>query len=771
MTAFIKPASQVFPAGPWRARWIWADGAPTGRHAVWLTASFDLDTVPEAAPARWCAVSRAAVFVNGMEAGRGPVRSNPRRQPYEDLDLAPHLRVGTNRIAVVAHSYAGATPWYLPMPPFASDLAAGAFVFEADLGSSWVTTDESWAATVLAGWGSTPGHGISGRGIELVDTRSLPADWTTADAAAPALVRSASAVGEPGRHTPPSYPIGPFGSRPISPVDPRPVTFADRGDGTWSTDRIVAGTLLVDLEGPDGSQATVRIAELVDGDGRPRANEHDAAVRVTCDGTRRQVESLDLYGGQGALVEADPGVVVHTVVVNERLYPVTGGHAFTCSDPVLETIHAVGRRSVTLNSTDAYTDCPTREQRAWAGDSVVHQMVDLTTNDDWALARRNVFLIADSKRPDGMLPMAVAGDAEDADFAIIPDWALHWVHAVWNLYRYTGDRDDIAELLPTVEGVLRWFEPFLDGGLLRDVFGWVIVDWSSVRTSGASCALNGLWGRGLVEFAEMADWSGDAGRAAWARRRHRQLADAFEAFWDPDRARYVDSIEGRRATDPGEFRTASEHGQASALVGGVVPAERIARLVEVLQDPRDRVWATFSAPDGPAEPNSEVPVGGAYLRAGHPDPWWDVDGLVVAQPFFSYVVHDALVAAGRSDLVAERCRRWEIALERCATSWTETWFGGTISHGWSSTPTRDLVQRVLGVTPAEPGFAVAAVDPALGSLEWAAGTVPTPHGTLSLRVDSDHIHIDSPIPVTVAGVRLAAGTHDVPTPPTRMEHA
>src|SRR5690606_2480093 len=123
----------------------------------------------------------------------------------------------------------------------------------------------------------------------------------------------------------------------------------------------------------------------------------------------------------------------------------------------------------------------------------------------------------------------------------------------------------------------------------------------------------------------------------------------------------------------------------------------------------------FSVPDGPAEPGAEAPVGGAYLRDGHPEPWWDVGRQVVrAQPFFRYVVHDALVAAGRADLLPGLLRDWTAALARCDSSLTETWFGGTVSHGWSATPTRDLVQRVLGVTPAEPGFAVASVQPALG---------------------------------------------------------
>jgi hypothetical protein len=210
---------------------------------------------------------------------------------------------------------------------------------------------------------------------------------------------------------------------------------------------------------------------------------------------------------------------------------------------------------------------------------------------------------------------------------------------------------------------------------------------------------------------------------------------------------------------------ASQHGQAAALVGGLVPAGRAARLVELLTDRSGHVDAAFSNPTGPVSPNSEQEVGGAALRSPHPEPWWDVDRLLVrAQPFFRYVVHDALAAAGRADLIADACLDWTVALERCRTSWTETWYGGTVSHGWSSTPTRDLVQRVLGVTPATPGFTVASVDPALGAgLEWARGAVPTPAGLLrvDVRDGGREVEVDSPVPFVLDRVRREAGTHQV----------
>ena len=139
-----------------------------------------------------------------------------------------------------------------------------------------------------------------------------------------------------------------------------------------------------------------------------------------------------------------------------------------------------------MNSFDSFTDCPTREQRAWVGDGVVHQMVHLTTNEDWRLAR-NYLTLGDSPRPDHMLPMSVVGEIEVNGGITIPDWALHWVHGVHNQYRHDGDRDLLLTVLPTVEKVLRWYLPYVGpSGAIEDVPEWNLVDWASVFSTGRS---------------------------------------------------------------------------------------------------------------------------------------------------------------------------------------------------------------------------------------------------------------------------------------------
>ncbi|MGA0263519.1 MAG: alpha-L-rhamnosidase C-terminal domain-containing protein [Ilumatobacteraceae bacterium] len=742
-----------FPGGRWSARWIWPHRSTdwdheTRRRTAAFRTSFDLHEVPPVVPARLAVVGRATWYVNGHEVGRGPVRVNPRRMRWDDADIAPFLRPGRNEIAVLATADVDATAWSMPLPD-SVDLRTGALVFEVHLGDGRVVaSDGTWFGTILPGWSATPSFSLLKRGDELVDLRSLPDGWLTGDLSTTwPLVREqrATVFGGSGRKVPPTYPVGPWAGRPTSRPVPTTIPLRETQPGEFVADRIVVGTVLVDVEGPAGAVVQLHGAERLH-DGRPADEAYDSSVFVVLDGTRRVVESVDLFGVHGIRVSGTSSEVrVHAVSIVERLHPVTGDHTFHSSDPLLDRIVEVGRRTVSISSLDSYVDCPTREQRAWTGDSVVHQLVDLTTNDDWSLARWHPVLAA-SPRADGMIPMSVAGEIEHDDMSIVPDWALHWIHSVHNLYRYCGDRDEIRGLLAVVEGVLRWFDDRTDHtGLPVEMPGWVLVDWSAVHTDGANSTIAGLWGRALLEFAEMSDWLGDGGRAAWARARHGRLVEGFERFWDPSRRLYVDSVIGDQ-----RLPMASQHAQASAIVGRLAPRERWSRLVEVVTDGEHLVHAAFARTDGPSDPGSETELGGAYLYTGHPEPWWDTERQIVrAQPFFRYVVHDALADAGRSELLPDMLLDWEDLLARCATSFGEVWYGGTRCHGWSSTPTRDVIQHVLGVVPAEPGFASVRIEPALGPLTWAEASCPTPRGRLSVRVDSEAVEVTTPVPATV----------------------
>jgi hypothetical protein len=289
-----------------------------------------------------------------------------------------------------------------------------------------------------------------------------------------------------------------------------------------------------------------------------------------------------------------------------------------------------------------------------------------------------------------------------------------------------------------------------------------------VPTAGASAALNALWGRGLREFKQLAEMVGDSGRAEWAGAAWVQLRKSFQQFWDPEREVYVDHI-----VDDERQRPVSQHTNAAAIVARLTRGIDVESLLETILDTDRIVHASGLLPGQEALLDGADSAGDMYrdsttLVTGPAEPWWDTErGIVAAQPFFRYVVHDAAAVADRADLIPALCRDWRRMAGRSATTFSETWFGGSHCHAWSATPTRDLMQYTLGVTPASPGFARARVAPVLGDLAWARGAVPTPAGLLSVDARPDRVLIDTPVETNVvfAGIdtRVQAGEHELTT--------
>ena len=116
-------------------------------------------------------------------------------------------------------------------------------------------------------------------------------------------------------------------------------------------------------------------------------------------------------------------------------------------------------------------------------------------------------------------------------------------------------------------------QPYIDDrGTLRDVPEWNLIDWSSVFSSHRSLLITGLWARDLAEYAEMADWLGNAASAAWARALWKQARQGYEDFWDPARGSYIDHIvEGERQP------AMSQAAGAVAIVSGLGPSRSLGR--------------------------------------------------------------------------------------------------------------------------------------------------------------------------------------------------
>jgi hypothetical protein len=827
MSAPVTPND--FPEIRWRGHWMWVEspamsGSPFGAmsggekraeaHGLFRKA-FTLGRVPERAPARVTADSRYVLFANGQEAFRGPLRSQPRRMYYDLLDLAPYLKVGENAIAVYVKYYGAAKSYWIPAVANMTLGKSGVLVFEANLGEAgWLVSDGSWKALKSDAWSEVDvseepvGGGIP---VEVFDARRFPHGWEQPgfddSAWGNAALVPAVHIGGFARTQPPTDPYGPLHPRPITrlegeirvpaaiqveyllhPVDlsadspakrveasiAAPVTGSERAAGfpvqmtvpsggvvrlILDMGRIVSGFPQFEVEAPAG--AIFDFSYVEDPIAAPASiGGMHTGTRYVARGADDRFQVFDSNGFRYAYLLAhnvSGPVTLKGFSVKENLYPWAEGAGFECSDDALNRIFRAGIRTVQLNSHDAFLDCPTREQRAWVGDSVVHQMVHLATNLDWRLAWHYLTL-GNSPRYDGILPMSVAGEIEASGGITIPDWALHWVHGVYNLYRFGGDKKRVKSFMPTVERILRWYEPYqTSAGLLKDLVEWNLVDWASISSEDTTSVITALWARGLHEFAEMAAWLGENASHEWAEELYAKARAGFEAFWDEARGSYVDHVVG------GVCRPEmSQLGGALAIVSGLAPQQRWGRIVETISGPARLVEAAWTGGAG-----DEVMRKVVRQMQGIYEPDWDVENeIVLVQPFMQYVVHDAVAQAGEAGRLPGLYRRWSQFLVDGYDTIGECWSWGTHVHGWSCTPTRDMIFYTLGVTPAEPGYTVARIAPRLGGLAWAEGKAPTPHGLIAVRATAKQVAVDSPVPVIVdlegqPPQTLPAGRHEV----------
>ncbi|GAA3731291.1 hypothetical protein GCM10022239_04870 [Leifsonia bigeumensis] len=799
----------------WQGEWIWSAGAdhpkPTSRFGglpatdigdtkVLFRREFSLNDLAQTARVRVASNSRHILYVNGHEVLRGPIRSSARELFHDLVDISEYLVIGVNCIAVLVRYYGFPTSWWEPTP-MTGPGAAGGLVLEAqfDTGHSetvTLLTGPSWRAQIAKAWTPhRPTDEISAQIPEVIDAARFDPAWTMPgfddSSWEPAVPDATVQFGRPPSTRPPSEPFGTPLGNPLPRPEPRrrepcavwhvPLAGSAADSPTvlremlvqlagtelpdadqktplpaeipshtgWVLDLggIVSGILSFRLTADPGVRLAVSLVEVLESFALDSANYIEYTARGDADG----YDSLEFMGGRYAIVTTiGAGTLrLDEFAVVEHLRPRPTGPSFSCDDEALNRLHAVALRTVDLCSRDAYLDCPTREQRAWVADSVIHQSVDLTNNTNWSLAIRNVQLLGRA-RGDGLLPMVAAADFSDPGLVTIPDASLHWTRTVHNLYRYTGDEALIAGLMPTFESVLRWFLPFQgDDGLLRDVTGWVLIEWAPTEVEGAVAALNGLWGRALLDFAEIAEWLGDQSRARWARTVHTRLREGFERFWDAERGIYTDSLQnGARS------RRLSEHANAAAVVGGLVPDSRRARLAEVLLDRARVVDPTMLIADYTPSMFFRQTLELRYK------PNWDVEhDLVAAQPFFRYVVHDALALLGRADALPALLHDWDRMLAIGPSALREVWRGQSYAHAWSATPARDLVRYVAGISPAEPGFATVRIEPRLGPLRKLEVTAPTPHGPVHVEVEDGLLTMESPRPVYLVGLGGAVDEH------------
>jgi hypothetical protein len=294
--------------------------------------------------------------------------------------------------------------------------------------------------------------------------------------------------------------------------------------------------------------------------------------------------------------------------------------------------------------------------------------------------------------------------------------------------------------------LLNQFESYIGkNGLISEAPNYMFMDW--VEIEGFNCHhppavigqgyMTAIYYRALEDGKKLAELLGDSSRAEGFSRLRTAVSEAFDKeLWSERDKLYIDGKPFATSVKPNEW----------------MPADKEIR-TESTQVNALAVWAGLASGHKATEVMARV--------MARPN--------LNCQPYFMNFVLSALGSARLLDEhLLEQLHRWHI--EPDTQSFYEMWGTGDLSHAWNATPLFQLSGVVLGVRPIQPGFVEFEVTPNLVGMDWAKGTVPTPHGDIkvSCKRARSQIQVDLEVPsgthALCFGERLGPGTYHLKSP-------
>ncbi|MEK8128790.1 family 78 glycoside hydrolase catalytic domain [Paenibacillus filicis] len=744
--------------------------------------------------------SRYIVYVNGIYAGRGPCRSDPRWQYVDEIPVSKLLRPGRNCIAVMVLYYGYGTGQSIDRIPA---LLAELRVSGPEGGTIRIGTDSTWLCRKADAYDAEAPrvNGCQGP-IEIYDARLDTGDWHQPDAAEEGWENAQSrgfrlspfwnflrrpiplleekeldALRVVNRGIVPMRPassermhldiieetkgIGLSGASPsdtVKDVWSESPSSAEAEVLTYDFGRIEPGYLQLEVTGTSGTVIDVVYAEeLWEGKALLNPNNNRSIDRFILSEGRRRLEVG--FGWKACRyvqlrirhADARP-VCVHRVGLRTRRYPMAQHASFRCSDPALQRIWDISEHTLRICMQDAFVDSPSREQQQWMGDGRWQALYQTYYSGDGRLHRKLLEQVGQSQDWQGMTAQRYPDGHHN--YPPIPSFCLHWISSFGEYLEAYGDDGLLAEWWPNIMQALRWFSGFEnEAGLLVDVPYWAYVDageaplgrWPDVERGGIVTSLNLLYLEAMRQAILYARQVGDQEADNYYTRASDRLADGIkQALWLPEVGTYTECLV-KGVPSP----LYSESANALALV-----------VLHRAEDERSQsIYKAVFSPEA----------------AGC---------AIAASPFFMLVVYRALCKLGREERMLELVReRYGPMVEAGATTVWE-WWGlfypdkqsgevqfSSACHAWGSMPVYMFLQSVLGVRSLKPGHQVVEIAPRLlGGLAWAEGAIPTKCGVLAVRVEREaelaggiRLNLTVPKGVTVLseGASYGAGEHVV----------
>jgi alpha-L-rhamnosidase len=407
-------------------------------------------------------------------------------------------------------------------------------------------------------------------------------------------------------------------------------------------------------------------------------------------------------------VQYDADVMADSISMLYEFANVTERGNFRSSDTELNKIYDVAKYTFHLNTREFFIDGIKRDRWVWSGDAYQSYLMNYYSFFDAETVKRTLW--------------AQRGkDPVTAHINTIMDYSFYWFLGIYDYYQYTGDKKFVQDIYPRMQSLMTYINGRKNkNGLLEWIPGdWIFIDWADKLSKEGEVSFEQLlYARSLETLSECARLANDeAGAAAYAQQSAELKKKLFDLYWNKEKQALVHSRINGKATDNvtryanmfGIFFNYFDAGQQQAVKKNVLLNDDIAK---------------------------------------------------ITTPYMRFYELEALCAMGEQPYVLREMKNyWGGMLRLGATSFWEEYnpdkkgaehlamygrpFGKSLCHAWGASPLYLLGKYYLGVQPATAGYETYTVTPNLGGLAWMEGTVPTPHGDISLYCSKKEIRLKS----------------------------
>lgn len=664
-----------------KAKWITSPEQRVDVANTWIAFRRDVvvKKVPSQIVAQMAADSKYWLWINGklivFEGGlkRGP---NPHDTYYDEIDIAPYLKKGTNQLAVLV--------WYFGKNGFSHNSSGKAgFLFAIKEGKLDLVSNSEWLCRIHPAFGNTgkphPNYRLPESNVHFNANHDM-VGWQTTDAKKFDFNNAKE--------------LGHWGAAPWNALVKRPIPFwKDFGIKAIATKRIPGDkmdtlvaqlpynlqmTPVLDVTDPrGGSLVSISTDHTVAGGATNIRAEY-----ITKQG-QQTYESLGWMNGHRITLVLPKNVIVNQLSYRETGYDAEPIGSFSCDNDFYMRFWQKALRTLYVNMRDTYFDCPDRERAQWWGDAVLLMGESFYTysSSAHALMRKAIYELVGWQKPDGVLYAPIPSGNFDSE---LPGQILASIgrYGFWTYYMNTGDKQTLTDVYPMVKKYLSLWKQDATGLTAFRGGGWAWGDWGDHRDLRLIYA--GWHYLALDGAARMADVLGHPGDAASYREAMERVKVGYQKCWN-----------GYAYRHPQYQKETDDRVQALAVLIGVADESKYPQLLELFKSQKH------------ASPYMEKYVMEALFLMGQGE-----YALERAQTRFAQMVNH--------DYYTTLFEGWDVG--------TKGFGGGTVNHAWSGGALTVISQYLCGIEPLQAGYRLFKVEPVPALFKAAAIAVPTVAG-------------------------------------------